>query len=429
MNSNTSRAVDKAEEEPKCPSGRFGEEEDKRECISPNIWNLFVICAAALALQPSLVSGASLEETAKMDSAEVLKYYGYPAETHRVQTIDGYILTLHRIPNKKSKRPPVLIMHGILDSSFTWLLTGPQTALGFKLFDSGYDVWLGNFRGNVYSQSHNWLSTDQDEYWDFSWDEMGKRDLPAMVDYVLHRTGRPKLFHIGHSMGTTTFFVLTSSMPSYNKKFVAHFSLSPVGYWGNSASFFWKILAPVEMALSEFMHKTNHGGFLVDQDAESIRDFCTMNPSTERLCKLFLHCSFGFSNVLRNETIYNVVTAHIPAGTSVKAFNHYTQLMKSGRFCNYDSHDMKRNYLRYGTARPPEYNVSAITVPVQFYYAANDAVSVPVDVIKLYTQLRNPIGLHLVQDTLFNHIDFTIDPKAYKLIYRKMIKMMNSLSL
>lgn len=51
------------------------------------------------------------------------------------------------------------------------------------------------------------------------------------------------------------------------------------------------------------------------------------------------------------------------------------------------------------------------------------------DVIKLYTQLRNPIGLHLVQDTLFNHIDFTIDPKAYKLIYRKMIKMMNSLSL
>lgn len=29
---------------------------------------------------------------------EVIKYYGYPAETHQTITTDGYILTMQRIP-------------------------------------------------------------------------------------------------------------------------------------------------------------------------------------------------------------------------------------------------------------------------------------------------------------------------------------------
>lgn len=94
MTSNTSRAADKAKEGPKCPSGRFGEEEDKRECISPNIWNLFVICAAALALQPSLVSGASLEETAKMDSVSIIYTFDFFSFTSlNLEKVENNVLT------------------------------------------------------------------------------------------------------------------------------------------------------------------------------------------------------------------------------------------------------------------------------------------------------------------------------------------------
>lgn len=47
---------------------------------------------------------------------------------HNVKTEDGYILEVHRIaaPGKQ----PVLLMHGMLDSSATWVILGPERALG-----------------------------------------------------------------------------------------------------------------------------------------------------------------------------------------------------------------------------------------------------------------------------------------------------------
>ena len=61
-----------------------------------------------------------------------------------------------------------------------------EIAPAFVAARAGYDVWLGNSRGNTFSQGHVTLDRDKDEekYWNFDWHEMGLFDIPATLDYI-----------------------------------------------------------------------------------------------------------------------------------------------------------------------------------------------------------------------------------------------------
>ncbi len=62
----------------------------------------------------------------------------------------------------------VYLQHGLIDSSDTFIINEESKAPAFILANKGYDVWLGNIRGNRYSNAA--LSPNVKNYWEFSFD-------------------------------------------------------------------------------------------------------------------------------------------------------------------------------------------------------------------------------------------------------------------
>ena len=71
----------------------------------------------------------------KSQQVGLVEQYGYPAEEHNVTTEDGYQIIFHRIPGspsnpKKEGKPVMFIQHGLLGSSDSWVIVGPDKDLG-----------------------------------------------------------------------------------------------------------------------------------------------------------------------------------------------------------------------------------------------------------------------------------------------------------
>uniref|UniRef100_A0A8B9IRD9 AB hydrolase-1 domain-containing protein n=1 Tax=Amazona collaria TaxID=241587 RepID=A0A8B9IRD9_9PSIT len=338
-------------------------------------------------------------------------------EEYEVTTEDGYTITLNRIPygtqnqGNPGLKPAVFLQHGLLGDASNWVTNLPNNSLGFLLADAGFDVWMGNSRGNRWSRKHQNYSIDQDEFWAFSFDEMAKFDLPAAVNFIVEKTGQEKLYYIGYSQGTTIAFIAFSTMPELAQKIKLYLALAPVK----------KTQKPFKN--NSTMYKctfSNECYLCISQGLLGKREFL---PQTECLRRLIVPKGgreYSLNIFFQNRI--NVYIAQTTAGTSVQNIIHWSQEAHSGKFQAYDWGSSKKNMEKYQQAMPPLYNVEEMTVPTAVWTGGQDLLADPQDVAILLSQIKRLIYHKRIPG--WAHLDFIWGLNAPLHVYNEVIDLM-----
>ncbi|CAH8842441.1 unnamed protein product [Trichobilharzia szidati] len=359
---------------------------------------------------------------------EIISSKGYTPQEHYITTDDGYILCIVRILPKCnqpfSKQKVVFLQHGLLDSAHTWVNNLRNESLGFILSDNCYDVWMGNSRGSTYSSKHKFLKPEDKDFWAFSWDEMGKYDLAASINYVLNHTNAEKISYIGHSQGCQVALACFNEHPYLQSRVNLFIALAPAVYLGSIQSPI-RFIAPFIKAVEPVVEWFGNGEFL--PSSKIIQFFGTFLCKSNHIpfvCSNIIYLIVGYNVRNTNETRLPIYVAHTPAGTSVQNMVHYCQAIMSDRFQKYDYGDEK-NVEIYGQPDPPLYDISKLKVPIVIYYGGHDWLASPKDVRKLAKQINYTVsGVHYLPH--YNHLDFVWGLDAGKVLYPSVLKHLSN---
>ena len=180
--------------------------------------------ATVAALCVSMAQAACEADHARFPTfSEAIGQFEYDWEPHTTTTEDGYVLTMFRLagpignfPVHRTASQSVLIMPGLGMSADSWF-PAPEHGepMPIQLYESGYDVWLGNNRGTFHSitHTHHHHEHDAEAYWNWSFAEMGMHDVPAMLKQIKYTINQQvedphilhtdKIIYIGYDQGAT----------------------------------------------------------------------------------------------------------------------------------------------------------------------------------------------------------------------------------
>lgn len=370
----------------------------------------------------------AVDPEAYMSISELISSKGYPSEEYKVVTEDGYILGINRIPHGINNhgnsvlKPAVFLQHGLLGDGSHWISNLANNSLGFILADAGYDVWIGNSRGNVWSRQHQYLSEKEEEFWAFSFDDMAKYDLPAVINFILQETGQQKLYYIGHSQGTAIAFIAFSTMPELAKKIKMFFALAPVTRIKYAQSPMMKLLRLPANGIRKLIGKKE---FFPQNRAlkKIIVPFCGFHIFN-RICGNAIFYLGGYNAKNLNMSRVNVYIAHTPAGTSAQNIMHWSQIHHCSLFKGYDWGDEAKNKQEHNQFTPPVYKVEDMPVPTAVWAGGQDRLSDPKDVSILIQQIKNLVYFKSIPE--WAHLDFIWGLDAPHRMYNNIIELMKS---
>jgi len=358
------------------------------------------------------LNGKILDDDRTKTTMDFISGYGYPLEQHWAYT-SGFALGLQRIPYGRNGRRNVsniiILQHGLMDTSATWVINSPQQSLAFILADNGYDVWLANSRGNKYADGNIYWDPSDNQFWAWNWDQHASIDIPTVIDYITSYTSIRTVSFVAHSQGATSAIACFSTNITAAKHVKVLVALAPVTYLYNQIS-------PLLSSLS-----TLHADYILSLLGDRrfvptpqalhtiLGSVCTVTPA---ICNNVLGSLFGTSTQLNTSRI-PVYTAHWPDSTSIQNLIHW---IKSTRDKSYESYN--------GTSYFPQY----IGTPLVVYYGDGDYLADPQDVQRLLTAAGSQ-AVYSKKISGYTHMDFTWSYTAASTIYQDMLSILQKFSL
>uniref|UniRef100_A0A8D0EJL6 AB hydrolase-1 domain-containing protein n=1 Tax=Strix occidentalis caurina TaxID=311401 RepID=A0A8D0EJL6_STROC len=261
---------------------------------------------------------------------------------------------------------------------------------------------MGNSRGNTWSLKHKTLNPSQKAFWQFSFDEMGKYDIPAELYFIMNKTGQKDVYYVGHSEGTTTGFIAFSTYPELAKRIKMFGALSPVITGSYATSPLVKIISvpePLLRVLFGCKGALHQIGFLKGP----VTQLCA---SLDKFCGHVL-CYIAGGNIKNlNTSRIDTYVGHSPAGTSVQDIIH---CIHSG-------------LLPFLQSTPPAYKIEKIGTPIAVWSGGQDKFADPKDMAELLPRIPNLI--YHEHFPAWGHLDFIWGLDATEKMYRKIIELM-----
>jgi len=366
---------------------------------------------------------------------EYIEAKGYLTEEHFVTTPDGYILGLHRVsphvvpgttvdgadftaPPQALR--PVLVVHGFMQSSEAFAIRQRASdSLPLVLSDAGYDVWLGNNRGNKYSHKHIHKKPTHEDFWDYSLDDLARFDLPSMIDYVLAQTGAKTLTLIGFSQGTAQSFAYLSN-PAASAKVNLFVALAPVSVPRGLAN---PIVDSLIRARPDFIFLL----FGKKQLLPSTLFWRNLLPRAQfvKLIDFSLKFLFGWTTECLSESEKPLLYSHLYSHTSVKTVVQWFQMIQCSKFQMFDDY-MASNYAENYTGYTlPQYQLGQIRTPIACFSGGRDTL--PLTPLLLSSLPKDRL-VFVHKEEKYEHLDFMWAHDLSQKIFPKILALMNKYS-
>ncbi|XP_033225822.1 lipase 3-like [Belonocnema kinseyi] len=371
---------------------------------------------------------------------KIVENLGYSLEEHYVATEDGYIITLRRLLNSRNvaqDQKPALYVHGLVESSSDWIITGQNISMGhFRQYDYGSDKNL-EFYGSskppeyptynvaipvaIFQCLNDFLVTNQKsivEDYGYSFEEYYVTTDDGYI-ITVHRlfdsrvksqSQKPVALCVHGIMGSSVDWFLSGQNVSMA------FLLADSGYdvWLFNARGVINSKKHVKYLTSSYKFWDFSGHEIGFYDLPATIDYVL---NTTKQPDLFY---VGFSQ--GGGILFIMGSLKPEYNKKIRMAALLAPAVYLGHFRQFD-YGKTKNLIVYKSQVPPEYPIHKTDIPIAIFQGLNDIIITSPDIDLLVQKIPNVVYREMITEKKLNHMDLIYVSDMRDLAYSKILNL------